>query len=66
MKLTDKEMEVMVVLWDNGSPMTAAEVIEVSDKRTWRDNSIYTILNTLIKMVYIELSLHEIIRYTPF
>ena len=49
MKLTDKEMEVMVVLWDNARPMTAAELIEVSDKRTWRDNSIYTILNTLIK-----------------
>ena len=49
MKLTDKEMEVMVVLWDNGRPMTAAELIEISEKRTWRDNSIYTILNTLIK-----------------
>ena len=49
MKLTDKEMEVMVVLWDNERPMTASELIEVSTNRTWRDNSIYTILNTLIK-----------------
>jgi len=49
MKLTDKEMEVMVVLWDNARPMTASELMEVSEKRTWRDNSIYAILNTLIK-----------------
>jgi len=49
MKLTDKELEVMVVLWENGHPMTATELIETSNNRTWKVSSIYTILNTLIK-----------------
>jgi len=49
MKLTDKEVEVMVVLWDSSHPMTATEIIETSNNRTWKERSIYTILNTLIK-----------------
>jgi len=49
MKLTDKELEVMVVLWENGHPMTATELIETSSNRTWKESSIYTILNTLVR-----------------
>jgi len=49
MKLTSKEMEIMVVLWDNEHPMTANEIIETSSTRTWKENSIYIIMNTLIK-----------------
>jgi predicted transcriptional regulator len=49
MKLTDKEMEIMVVLWGNERPMTAAEVVEASNNRTWKENSIYIFMNSLIK-----------------
>ena len=49
MKLTDKEMEVMVVLWDSKHPLTATEIIETSNNRTWKERSIYNILNMLIK-----------------
>jgi BlaI family penicillinase repressor len=49
MKLTDKEMEIMGVLWGTGVPMTASEIIEASENRTWKENSIYIIMNTLIK-----------------
>jgi len=49
MKLTEKEMEIMAVLWSKKSSMTAAEIIEASNNRTWKENSIYIILNSLIK-----------------
>lgn len=49
MKLTGKEMEIMAVLWASESPMTATEIIEASNDRTWKENSIYIIMNTLIK-----------------
>lgn len=49
MKLTDKELEIMAVLWGSGSPMTATEIIEASNNRTWKENSIYILMNTLIK-----------------
>ena len=49
MKLTDKELEIMALLWRRGAPMTATEIIEASENRTWKDNSIFVIMNTLIK-----------------
>jgi predicted transcriptional regulator len=59
MKLTDKEMEVMVVLWDSKHPMTATEIIETSSNRTWKERSIYTILNMLIKKGIAILTYHK-------
>jgi BlaI family penicillinase repressor len=49
MRLTDKEMQIMAVLWDNGTPMTASEIIVASENRTWKENSIYIIMNTLLR-----------------
>ena len=47
MKLTDKEKEVMSVLWKSESPMTITEIIEASPNRTWKDVSVYQMLKTL-------------------
>jgi predicted transcriptional regulator len=49
MKLTNKELEVMTVLWSSGAPLTTAEIIEISPNRTWQEGSIFAIMNTLIK-----------------
>jgi len=35
-KLTDKELEIMSVLWDIENPMAAAEIIDSSNNRTWK------------------------------
>lgn len=59
MRLTDKEMEIMGVLWRSQSPMTAMELIEASDNRTWKENSIYTIMNTLVKKEAVALTHHK-------
>ena len=56
MKLTSKELEVMAVLWDSKTPLTATELTEISANRTWKVNSIYTILNTLVKKGAVELT----------
>ncbi|MCL2047115.1 MAG: BlaI/MecI/CopY family transcriptional regulator [Defluviitaleaceae bacterium] len=49
MRLTNKEMEIMVVLWGSEDALTAAEIIELSENRTWKDASIYIIMTTLLK-----------------
>ena len=49
MKLTDKEMEIMVLLWNSDVPLTSSEIVKASDKRTWKENSIYIIMRTLLK-----------------
>jgi len=40
MKLTDKELEIMAVLWKSSSSMTANEIIETSNNRKWKDSAI--------------------------
>lgn len=50
MRLTGKEMQIMAVLWRSEHPMTSTEIVEVSKgDRTWKENSIYTLMNTLVK-----------------
>lgn len=59
MRLTDKELEIMAVLWDSEIPMTASEIIDASDNRTWKESSIYIIMNTLIKKGAVVLTHHK-------
>jgi len=47
MKLTDKEKEIMTVLWKSEIPMTTTEIVEASPSRTWKDVSIYIMLKSL-------------------
>jgi len=58
-KLTGKEMEIMAVLWGRKEPITASELIETSSDRTWKENSIYIIMNTLIKKGAVELTYYK-------
>jgi len=60
MRLTDKEMEIMGVLWGSNAPLTATEIVEFSENKTWKEKSIYTLMNTLIKKGAVILS-----RYKP-
>jgi len=50
MRLTDKELELMTLLWDNKVPMTATEIVNASDsdKRSWMASSIYVMLKNLL------------------
>jgi len=47
MKLTDKELEIMNVLWQSDTLMTAADIIALSPNRTWKETSIHVIMRTL-------------------
>ncbi|MCL1884238.1 MAG: BlaI/MecI/CopY family transcriptional regulator [Defluviitaleaceae bacterium] len=49
MKLTNKEMEIMAILWSNKEPMTTTEIIDSSENRTWKEGSIFGIMKTLVE-----------------
>ena len=49
MKLTKIEIQVMSVLWKSKEAMTTTEIIDASKNKTWKENSIYIIVNTLAK-----------------
>lgn len=47
--LTDKETEVMQVLWTADRPLTVAEIILLSEDKTWKAGSAHNIINTLLR-----------------
>jgi len=48
MSLSKKEIEIMKVLWKTNAPMTNAEIIAASEDPSWKESSIYVIMNSLI------------------
>jgi predicted transcriptional regulator len=60
MRLTEKELEVMAVLWQEGEDaMTTSEIIASPLKRSWKENSIFTIMNTLVKKGAVTMACHK-------
>lgn len=49
MELTKSEMEIMDVLWENGVPMSRADLLARSEEKTWKDSSVHILLNGLLQ-----------------
>ena len=49
MDLTKHELQFMTVFWDSDTPLTASEILKRSTDKTWKDASLHTILNKLLK-----------------
>ena len=47
MKLTDKQFEIMDVLWNSTAPMTVNDIINMSKNRSWSENSVYIMMKQL-------------------
>ena len=48
MELTKSELEIMDVLWDQGEPLSRADLLEQSQHKTWKDSSVHILLNSLL------------------
>ena len=49
MKLTKSELEIMNVLWKAERPLSRADILNLSEDKTWKDNSIHILLNGMLK-----------------
>ena len=49
MKLTKSELEIMNVLWKSERPLSRADILNLSEDKTWKDNSIHILLNGMLK-----------------
>lgn len=49
MELTKSEMEIMDVLWNAGSPLSRADLLEKGEEKTWKDSSVHILLNGLLQ-----------------
>ena len=49
MLLTNKELEIMSVLWKSKDPLSGNEIISASSKKTWKEKSIHIIIKSLLE-----------------
>lgn len=52
--LTSKEFEIMKIFWKLDKPLTASEVENFSEVKTWSLNSLYPLLNNLLKKGFLQ------------
>jgi len=48
MELTKSEMEIMDVLWEDGSALSRSDFLERHQEKTWKDSSVHILLNSLL------------------
>lgn len=48
MHLTKSELEVMEVFWRVGEPLSQLELLENAQQKSWKDRSVYILLNGLL------------------
>lgn len=49
MKLTNSEQEIMEVFWSEGKPLSQMELLACCGEKSWKDRSVYILLNGLLK-----------------
>ncbi len=49
MKLTKSELEIMNVLWKAQRPLSRSDILNLSEDKTWKTNSIHILLNSLLE-----------------
>jgi len=47
--LTNREEELMEMLWQSNKPLTSVEMLERSDGSSWKDNYLHIMLRSLLK-----------------
>jgi BlaI family penicillinase repressor len=54
MNLSRKEIEIMEVLWNAGRDMSATDIVAAANVKSWKESSIYILLNSLLHKKAIE------------
>lgn len=55
-KMSDAELEIMKIVWESGSPLLFAQIMEaLKEKRiTWQKNTLITLLSRLMEKGYLK------------
>jgi len=54
--LTRSETEIMELLWHEGQALASAEIVALSEKKSWKASSIHILLNSLLDKGVIEVN----------
>ena len=55
-RISDAEMELMQVIWNNENPLTSREVMELLPNNQWKPTTILTMLSRLMEKGFLQLS----------
>lgn len=47
--LTNSEKEIMELLWSLQRPLSGAEIVSLSENKTWKESYIHLLINSLLK-----------------
>ncbi len=53
--LTNSEKEIMELLWKEGRPLSGAEIVALSENKTWKESYIHLLINSLLKKEMIKM-----------
>lgn len=48
-KVTDSELQVLDLLWEQDEPLTSTEIVHLSKDRTWKASYIHIMITSLLK-----------------
>lgn len=54
--ITPSEYEVLEVMWNAGKELTASEIVEISQNKTWKSSSVHLLISSLLKKDLVEIS----------
>ncbi|NDO47822.1 BlaI/MecI/CopY family transcriptional regulator [Clostridium sp. MD294] len=47
-KISDAEMEIMKIIWNNNNPLTSKQIIELIPNNQWKTTTVLTLLSRLV------------------
>ena len=59
--LTKSEKQVMQLLWSAEKPLSCAEIVELSEEKTWKGSYVHALINSLMKKGLIKIDTFELI-----
>lgn len=62
-KLSETEMELMEVIWQEEEPVTVSRLLEVFENKDWKTSTVSTLLKRLIEKGYLTKTLDGKVNY---
>ncbi|GAA0370940.1 BlaI/MecI/CopY family transcriptional regulator [Bacillus horti] len=62
-KLSETEMEVMEVIWKEGTPVTVSKLLDIFEDKDWKTSTMSTLLKRLIEKGFLTKTLDGKVNY---
>ena len=59
--MTKSERQIMDLLWKSEQPLSCAEIVELSEDKTWKDSYVHSLIKSLMKKGIVKIQTFELI-----